>query len=252
MENLKRAVIVAAGRSSRLYPLTLKRPKGLLSLGDNSGPIEREKTLLGNSVQALLDRGIEEIAIVVGYLHEEMRKTFTDPRIQFISNPFFEQMNNLGSLWMARHWVLSKPEGFVYLHSDLAFEPRLLDDITKVLPGQALLLTDFGPTDEEAMKVRATSDQFLIESSKEVPPAESAGEWVGIAAFSGEITARMISGLETVLWEKEFQAYDTRAFSALARDGMKFKLLPTAGRKWIEIDTAQDLERARKILEVRT
>ena len=56
---LEKAVIVAAGLSSRLYPLTSDTPKALLPLGSES--------LLGRSIRLLRAAGISRIAVVVGF-----------------------------------------------------------------------------------------------------------------------------------------------------------------------------------------
>ncbi|MCC7440775.1 MAG: phosphocholine cytidylyltransferase family protein [Bdellovibrionales bacterium] len=231
---IERAVIVAAGRSSRLYPLTLEKPKGLLDL--------KNETLLGRSMRLLRERGIREFAIVVGYRHDQMERALAGPGVTFVPNPFYEQMNNGGSLWCARHWVGGRP--FLYLHSDLAYDGGLLDPMMDVPQTEAALLTDFGATDEEAMKVEATADRRLIASSKQIPAPRSAGEWVGIAAFSGGITQALFQSLEQVLWDRDFQAYDTEAFTRMARAGHSFRLVPTDGKPWAEIDTQADYDRA--------
>lgn len=234
---IHRAVIVAAGRSSRLYPLTLEKPKGLLDLG--------KETLLGRSMRLLRERGIREFTVVVGYRHTQMEQALAGPGVHFVRNPFYAQMNNLGSLWCAREAVKGEP--FLYLHSDLAYDGKMLDPMMDVAKGEAALLTDFGPTDEEAMKVEMTPDHRLIRSSKEIPQDRSVGEWVGIASFSAGITAPLFESLEQVLWDEKFQAYDTEAFGRMAAAGHSFRLVPTSKASWVEIDTQADYERARKL-----
>lgn len=58
MSEIKKAVIVAAGLSTRLHPLTKDLPKGLLTVGG--------ETILGRSVRLLRGAGIDEVLLVVG------------------------------------------------------------------------------------------------------------------------------------------------------------------------------------------
>lgn len=64
-----KAVIFVAGKSTRTYPLTLTRPKPLLTVAN--------KTLLEHQLDAL--EGIaDEVILVVGYRHEMIRDRFGD------------------------------------------------------------------------------------------------------------------------------------------------------------------------------
>ena len=54
-----KAVILAAGVSRRLYPLTYDIPKCLIKVG--------EKPIINHQLDSLKNSGIDEIIIVVGY-----------------------------------------------------------------------------------------------------------------------------------------------------------------------------------------
>jgi choline kinase len=235
--SVHRAVIVAAGRSTRLYPLTENNPKGLLDVAGEG--------LLERSIRILREMGVDEIAIVVGYCRDRIEAALGSEGIEYIFNPFFAETNNMGSLFFARSFVARDP--FVYLHSDILYEPTLLADMVALpSPGAIRLLVDEGPTDDEAMKVRVEGGRF-IESSKSVPPEEAFGEWVGIATFSSAAIDPLFDEIARLLEEREFEVYDTRAFNRHAARGGAFEIVTTAGRPWIEIDFHDDLERAKKL-----
>ncbi|MEK6868641.1 MAG: sugar phosphate nucleotidyltransferase [Nanoarchaeota archaeon] len=81
------AVILAAGKSTRTYPLTLTRPKPLLKAAN--------KTILEYNLEAL--RGIaDEIIIVVGY-KKEMIKGFIQKNYDELNVKFIEQKEQLGT-----------------------------------------------------------------------------------------------------------------------------------------------------------
>lgn len=92
---VKRAVIVAAGFGSRLVPITLNTPKPLVRV--------KGKRIIETSLDALVACGIEEIYIVRGYLATQFDDLlYKYPNIKFISNPIYNESNNIGSVYFAR------------------------------------------------------------------------------------------------------------------------------------------------------
>lgn len=233
MASTSKAVIVAAGMSSRLMPLTAETPKVLLEAGGEG--------ILGRSVRLLKERGFNDILVVVGYLKEKVMDSLGGG-IKYVFNPRYRETNNMGSLWYAKEWIGAEP--FLYLHGDLVYEPELLDAFLGRSYDDAALLVDFGPVGEEAMKVRTERGRF-VESNKEVPLGEAAGEWVGIALFSRP--AELFDTIEALLEDGHLQAYDTQAFNEMAGRGSAFTLVPTEGRNWVEVDFIEDLKRAREL-----
>ena len=239
MVKINKAVIVAAGTSSRLYPLSLNLPKGLLEIAG--------ETILGRSVRLLSENGIKEILIVVGFQRDMIQKALEPfaadvPRIHYQFNPFFAETNNMGSLWFAKEWI--KGDSFLYLHGDLVYDPELLRSFMSGTYADAALSVDCGSTDEEAMKVRVKDGRF-IESSKDIPLNEAFGEWIGIAIFNRPRV--LFNKVEILLEQKHFQAYDTLAFTEMAHEGNCFSVIPTNGGSWVEIDFRSDLDRARNL-----
>lgn len=232
---LRTAVIVAAGLSSRLRPLTETTPKCLLPVG--------EGTMLSRSLEALRYRGIRKIYLVVGFEQEQLREAGGEG-VTCLFNPFFRTTNNMVSLWFARDHL--EGEEFLYLHADLVYVPSLLDGLFAPARAPVELLVDRGPVDEEAMKVRLEGER-LVESSKEIPLDEAAGEWTGIARFTSEGGRAFFRHAEALLAAERFQAYDTAALTRMAREGMEIRILPTR-HPWIEVDTHEDLDQARRLV----
>ena len=81
------AVILAAGSSTRTYPLTLTIPKSLLKVSN--------KTILEYNLEALKDIA-EEIIIVVGY-KKGMIKNFIKKNYSNLNIKFVEQREQLGT-----------------------------------------------------------------------------------------------------------------------------------------------------------
>jgi len=236
---VKKAVIVAAGLSSRLYPLTLEQPKGLLQI--NGEP------LLKRSIEILRENGVNDIAVVTGYCKDKIIEVLGD-NITYLFNPFYKESNNMCSLWFAKSFV--KLESFIYLHGDIAYDRDILS--TSLLAfnqhSYALdLVTDFGPVDEEAMKVKVNAKGLLMESNKEIPLSESVGEWTGIAYIRKPVALFQI--IEEILYKEGFNYYDTHAFSRMAQQGDSIFCSSTGNLPWIEIDFLSDYEKAKELFE---
>lgn len=234
------ALIVAAGRSSRLYPLTRNLPKTLLRVGP--------ERILDRSIRILKKCGVTQVFIVTGFKSEKIESTVKNKAICLL-NPFYESCNNLGSLWMARHELKGKP--FIYLHSDIIYDSKILEKMVKSNASFGSLMTRFGTVDEEAMKV-SEKNGILVHSSKALPIKKSVGEWIGIAKFSAKGSKAVFDQAEQDLKEGNLNAYDTLSFTRLAEMGKKMSLVSTENYYCIEIDTPQDLASARQAMKIKS
>ncbi|MBR1762697.1 MAG: NTP transferase domain-containing protein [Eubacterium sp.] len=98
MSRIERAVIMAAGKGERLQPITLETPKPLVKV--NGTP------MIESVIEALHNNGIYEIYIVVGYLKEQfeyLKEKYEG--IVLIDNPYYENCNNISSLYVARKCI---------------------------------------------------------------------------------------------------------------------------------------------------
>lgn len=117
MYEVKRAIILAAGTGKRMRPLTLTTPKPLVEV--------RGVRMIDTVIDALQKNGIFEIYIVVGYLREKFRCLKEKyPGIVFIDNPYYDECNNVSSLYVARNHLGS----CVILDGDqIIYTPAILD-----------------------------------------------------------------------------------------------------------------------------
>lgn len=81
------AVILAAGKSTRTYPLTLTKPKPLLKVAN--------KTILEWNLEAIKDI-VDEIIMVVGY-KKDMIEEFVKKKYPELNINFIEQKEQLGT-----------------------------------------------------------------------------------------------------------------------------------------------------------
>ena len=212
MEQIKQAIIVAAGLGSRLRPYTDSLPKGLLEIGTES--------LLERNVRLMLGQGIEEIAVVVGYRQEMIRDALGGYPISFISNPFYKLMNNMGSLWFAHEFIQGP---FIYSHSDIIYDPALMAQLANAEHADGLLV-EAKLCGEEEMKVQAEHG-ILVASSKEIQAENSLGEWTGMARFSKNLGELLMDKIGILIEAGHQMEYDTFAFSQLAQEGQPCPLI---------------------------
>ena len=90
---MSQAVILAAGRGTRLTAATGGGPKCLALVGG--------KPLIEHQLEILDDLGVERVCTVVGHRADDVRGWLAD-RCDFIVNEKYAETNSLYSLWLAR------------------------------------------------------------------------------------------------------------------------------------------------------
>jgi CTP:phosphocholine cytidylyltransferase-like protein len=113
---VQRAIIMAAGKGTRLHELTSDTPKPLI--------IVHNQPMIEGLIEQLLLQGLDEILIVVGYMKEKFSYLATKySEVQLIENPFYDTTNNISSLYMVRDFL----ENAMILDGDLIIkQPEIL------------------------------------------------------------------------------------------------------------------------------
>lgn len=135
---VKNAVIMAAGLSSRLAPLSYECPKGIIPI-NGEGMVERQ-------VRQLREAGVTDITIVVGYQRHQYEELAKRLGVAVIVNDHYADRNNSWSVWLARELL-----GNTYLCSSdnyfatNPFEPYVWRSYYSAVWAE-------GPTDEWCIK----------------------------------------------------------------------------------------------------
>lgn len=94
---VRNAVIMAAGMSSRFVPISLEKPKGLLTV--------KNEVLIERQIEQLMAAGINEIVIVVGYKKEAFFYLETKYPVKLIINPNYNTKNNIETLRLVANYL---------------------------------------------------------------------------------------------------------------------------------------------------
>lgn len=229
-----RAVILAAGKGSRLNGTAGDKPKCLVDVGG--------LTLLERQIRTLRQAGIDDIAVVVGCQPERVRAA-CDSGVTFVENCRFAETNSLYSLWTARALLL---DGFVVLNCDVLFHPGLLDALLAADHDAALLMAYRAPGEppfgREEMKIKVRAGRVL-DISKTMDPQDADGENVGIVKFGPASAPYLVSILDRLVAAGGTRDWAPRAFRDYART-RPLQAVSTGGFPWIEIDFPEDYRRA--------
>jgi choline kinase len=233
MMSVTRAIVLAAGVGSRLWPLTADRPKCLLEVGG--------RTILDRQVRDLHDCGISDVVVVIGYRGDMVRR---QNAIRCIDNPRFEHTNSLYSLWLARDELAP---GALILNSDVVAPRRLFDRLIGA-PAPDAILVELGASFEpEDMKVRLNGRQ-VVDFGKDLAPEHSHAHNVGVAKFSAAGAAHLVGCLDLMVAAGHENDWAPAAFREFAAH-WPLAAVDTDGLPWIEIDFPEDLRRARVEIE---
>jgi choline kinase len=236
-----KAVILAAGRGTRIQGLTQGSPKCLLPFGD--------RTILDFQLDSLFQAGISEVAIVVGHAEREIvdhvaRRQFEQlPWITFISNPEYARTNNIYSLSLAGEWV--GDDAFFCLNADVLFHPGILLPALKAEDDLSIIVDwEFR---EETTKV-IIEDGRVVKLSKSVSRDDYSGTFANIARFSPKGARRLFAKIESMLQEGRVDQFYNDALGQLSAEGTKVGFTETEGLPWAEIDDANDFHYAQTMV----
>lgn len=97
--NLKvdNAIIMAAGTSSRLAPISYEKPKPLIKV--------KGEILVERQIRQLKQAGIKEIILIVGYKSELFTYLKKKMGVTIVYNPYYNTHNNISSIYVAKNYI---------------------------------------------------------------------------------------------------------------------------------------------------
>jgi histidinol-phosphate/aromatic aminotransferase/cobyric acid decarboxylase-like protein/choline kinase len=233
------ALILAAGKGSRMGELTEHCPKCLVKVGGIP--------IIDRIIDSLKFAGITKLNVVVGYKSETLKnhlEQFTDLDINFTENPDYETTNNIYSLWLAKE-VLAKDDT-VLIESDLIFEKSLIKDIIFDINDNLAAVAKYEPwMDGTVTKIDETGNIYDFIGSKDfdINLVESYYKTVNIYKISKTASEIIIPALVEAIEKTGKDSYYEEVFGILSKENrFLFKAFNIANTKWYEVDDIQDLD----------
>lgn len=248
-----RAIIIAAGSSTRLGRHTKTLPKGMLDING--------RTILQRQVDLLCERNISDIVIIVG----PHREKFDLENVRYVQNYEYESNEVLLSLMVARSEITGD---IIITYSDILYDGVVLDQVLES-DADVGIATDLdweqkykGRTDHP----RSEADNVVIEDGRivrvnknisEIKDLQKNGEFIGMVRLSPDGSDILVREFDRVKNSRPGSFHNARTFEKsyltdmiqeMIDRGILITPVITNG-SWCEIDTYQDLENARKMFD---
>jgi dTDP-glucose pyrophosphorylase len=234
MTSIDKAVILAAGRGTRMRELTAEIPKPMMEV--------RRKPVLQYIIEGLRDADVGDLLVVVGYRADAVRKFFGDGSrfnvaIQYVTQTVQDGTGRV--LDLARDFVADRP--FILAYGDILVDPtnykRLIDLPEDV---EAMLTIKRGEDVTKGGAVFLNGEMDLLDLREKPKPGEPTSPWynAGLYAFRPSIfyfTARLKPSPRG-----EYELTD--AIRDLAHSGKKVKALELTG-EWADVRDPEILGR---------
>lgn len=252
-----KAIIIAAGPSNRLRPLTENIPKCMLKING--------KPIIQNTIELFRNNEIDDISIIKGYKKEKINFS----NITYFENNDFLNNNILHSLMFARaklEEAIKTGEDVIVTYSDIWYNDSVVNALLKSKQAIASIVdTDWhdyykNRTDHpicEAENVIIEDDMKMLKIGKHIftndTPKDKQGEFIGLWKFAPEGIKTFLKHFDRLNSElkmtdpyqntKEWQkSYITDIFQEMIdkRENLHCVLIK---KNWAEFDTIQDFKR---------
>lgn len=236
------ALVLAAGRGSRMKDLTTKTPKHMLPVAG--------KPVLEHIITRLRDAGIARIVIVTGYLGEMIEDYFGDGSGFDVRISYVRQTNldGTGSAVLIAHEAVGR-NSFLVTFGDLLASSSayrgLLDDYNS-LPCDALIALNWVDDPYSGAAVYLDDSDRIIQIVEKPPVGKSTTQWnqSGIFVFS-PIIFDYLSRIE-LSPRGEYELTD--AVMSMLAGGRCIRGYKMSGI-WCDVGRPDDIARAGRLLE---
>ena len=238
-----KAVILAAGRGSRMKYLTNEKPKCMLELAG--------KPLLQWQLAALKQGGINEIILVRGYKKELLTGDFLT-----IDNPNWAKTNMVASLLCALPHLTN--EQLIISYSDIVYKAEHITQLIKTKEDivitydknweQLWRLRNENPLNDAETFLTDTDGRLLEIGQTPTVLSQVQGQYMGLLKFSPKGSQQIQDFLNTFTTKKINEMDMTALLQQLLQHNIPIYTTAVNGG-WCECDTEQDIQKYEKALQ---
>jgi choline kinase len=242
-EAAKHAIILAAGRGSRMGNLTAERPKCLTVLAG--------KTLLEWQVSALTAGGIESITVVRGYRKELL----SGPGYSVLENPEWSTTNMVSTLLCASSLLRVVP--CLVSYSDIVYRADHVQALARAggdvaisydVMWEGLWSSRFEHPLSDAETFRQENGWLVTIGERAERISDVQGQYMGLLKFTPEGWARTESFLSGLAADRRQKIDMTSLLRELLKAGVAIRCVPVSGG-WCEVDQQSDVNTYARLLE---
>ena len=228
------AIIMAAGKGSRLGNMTADIPKSFVEI--------QGKRLIDINIHMLRKYGINDIVIVTGCHADKFEELFgNEEGISLVYNPFYGFTNVIGSFYMGMEHL---HDDFIYMHADTICAPSIIEELVNA-DADVVLPVDTKPCDDEAMKVKSVNGK-ITNISKKLDAKTCDGEFIGIVKIKSGVIPSLKAATKQIMRDEAFGEYFEAALERVLINGdFSEQTVITGNRFWSEIDFEEDYMRAK-------
>lgn len=220
-----KAILLAAGRGTRISRYVGEKPKCTLDIGGIS--------LIRNTVEMLLKNQIAT-SVVVGYNKEMIINSLEGLNVKYYYNPFYDVTNSIASLWFAKKELTG--DDILIANADVFWEQEILNTILNDDQEQVLLM-DTGKNQDYLFKCEGKK---IVAYGKELE--EYTGEYVGIAKIRENFLNKFNGRLESLIEKQNHNLWWEDVLYSFTEE-IDINTKDINGLFWSEIDYIEDYNR---------
>jgi UDP-N-acetylglucosamine diphosphorylase / glucose-1-phosphate thymidylyltransferase / UDP-N-acetylgalactosamine diphosphorylase / glucosamine-1-phosphate N-acetyltransferase / galactosamine-1-phosphate N-acetyltransferase len=229
---ITKAVILAAGRGTRMRELTSDVPKPMVEV--------RGKPILHHILEGLASAGVQQILIVVGYRKEAIQDYFADGKRIGLQVEYIEQVTQDGTgrvVSLAKQFCSGLP--FLLIYGDILVEPEVYRKLRDLGQEEMSIAVKYLKDVSKGGAVYLDENFRLVDLREKQDAAGTETHWynAGLYAFRSSIFPFIDKLEKSPRGEYEL----TDAIRAMAKAGVKIKAVEIKG-SWADVRDPEILQ----------
>ena len=234
-----KALILAAGVGKRLKANV---PKILLKVGN--------KSLLERHYENLLNLGIKNIGIVIGYKSNQLtnfiKKIDIKKNIKIFRNSRYK-LGSIVSLVCADKFFHIKGD-LIFMDGDVFYDKKVLKKLINSKKKNCLLIDRQFEKGEEPVKVCIKNNKIFDFGKIVNQDFDFQGESVGFFKFSNKSSIKLLEAAKIIMKSNKNAMYEDVIQQIIKKKKVHIDFENITSLPWVEIDFKKDLILAKKII----
>lgn len=246
-----RALILAAGFGSRLMPLTKDKPKCMVEYAG--------KAIIDYEIEAMLACGIDEIAVVGGYLYPVLESYLSKHNVRIMyKNLNYASTNMVQTMLCAREWIdgcVKDKQDLLISYADIVYFAPCVQKLCKSSAPLAIAVDKqwqrlwqmrFSDVLLDAESLKIHNGKIIELGKKPKSLDEIQGQYMGLFAYSHDFLPQMLDFYDGL---DRSRIYDGKDFANMYMTSFLQALIDTFDNAqaveidggWLEVDMPSDL-----------